>query len=170
MTPYRFLTTFAIPAPQEAVFEALSHLERWASYWPEMRTFAVTDEGGPDGIGRSVALIVRAPSGYVIGMQLTTERRDPPGRLDVVAEGDVTGRGSWRLMEDDGVTHGSYLWEVATTKRWMNVLAPVARPLFEWNHGRAIRSTLQGLATYLGVEPLHVTTNGHHRRQAAGVG
>lgn len=73
-------------------------------------------------------------------------------------------------MEDDGVTHGSYLWEVVTTKRWMNVLAPLARPLFEWNHGRAIRSTLQALATYLGVEPLHVTTNGHHRRQAAGVG
>ena len=34
------------------------------------------------------------------------------------------GTGVWRLFEQDGVTAVVYDWQVATTKRWMNLLAP----------------------------------------------
>jgi hypothetical protein len=27
-----------------------------------------------------------------------------------------------------------YEWNVATTKPWMNLIAPIARPVFQWNH------------------------------------
>jgi hypothetical protein len=32
------------------------------------------------------------------------------------------------------VTAVTYEWNVHTTRAWMNLLAPVARPLFEYNH------------------------------------
>ena len=35
---------------------------------------------------------------------------------------------------DGGSTRVRYDWRVKTTKPWMNLLAPVARPFFKWNH------------------------------------
>lgn len=165
MTPYRFLTTFAIAAPQRDVFHALAHLERWASEWSEIRTVAVLDGGQASGRDRSVALILRAPTGYVMAVHLTTARIESPTRIDVVADGDVVGRGSWQLREESGVTTGTYLWEVATTKRWMNWLAPVARRFFEWNHDRAMHHGMQALARHLRSELLAVTTTTTRRKQ-----
>jgi hypothetical protein len=28
----------------------------------------------------------------------------------------------------------TYDWNVGTTQQWMNVLAPILKPLFSWNH------------------------------------
>jgi hypothetical protein len=44
----------------------------------------------------------------------------------------------------------TYDWNVRTTKRWMNVLAPVARPAFEYNHNVVMRRGGEGLAQRLG--------------------
>ena len=40
-------------------------------------------------------------------------------------------------------------WNVATTKRWMNELAPLARPLFERNNDVVMRWGGEGLAGHL---------------------
>ena len=45
-----------------------------------------------------------------------------------------------------------YDWNVVTTKPWMNLLAPVARPLFKWNHDAVMNWGAEGLARRLGVE------------------
>ena len=39
-----------------------------------------------------------------------------------------------------------YEWHVQTTKRWMNLLGPVARPVFEYNHDVVMRWGGEGLA------------------------
>jgi hypothetical protein len=44
------------------------------------------------------------------------------------------------------MTHVRYDWIVDTTKRWMILLAPVARPLFAWNHHAVMRRGQEGLA------------------------
>ena len=43
-----------------------------------------------------------------------------------------------------------YEWNVATTKPWMNLLAPVARPIFEWNHDWVMGHGGEGIAKLLG--------------------
>lgn len=40
----------------------------------------------------------------------------------------------WRIEENDSYTIARYDWLVNTTKTWMNILTPIAKPLFEWNH------------------------------------
>ena len=65
------------------------------------------------------------------------------------ASGELTGTGHWRLYEQDGVTAVTYEWNVHTTKRWMNALAPVARPVFEYNHDVVMRWGGEGLARAL---------------------
>jgi hypothetical protein len=68
------------------------------------------------------------------------------------AEGDLTGRGRWRLFEQGGMTAVLYEWDVRTTKPWMNAVAPLARPLFERNHDVVMRWGGEGLARRLGAE------------------
>jgi hypothetical protein len=53
-----------------------------------------------------------------------------------------------------GVTAVLYEWHVGTSKRWMNLLAPLARPVFEYNHDVVMRWGGEGLARRLGVRLL----------------
>jgi hypothetical protein len=48
------------------------------------------------------------------------------------------------------VTAVLYEWNVRTTKPWMNAVAPLARPVFEWNHNWVMRNGGAGLAGLLG--------------------
>ncbi len=73
--------------------------------------------------------------------------------------GELAGIGRWRLFEQDGevpVTAVVYEWNVSTTKPWMNLLAPIARPLFEWNHDWVMRNGGAGLAKLLGCRLLAI--------------
>jgi hypothetical protein len=50
------------------------------------------------------------------------------------ASGELEGTGTWAFEEKDGITYVRYDWQVRTTRWWMNLVAPIARPFFEWNH------------------------------------
>ena len=68
------------------------------------------------------------------------------------------GRGLWRLSTDGSETIVRYDWSVETTKRWMNLLAPIARPLFEWNHNVVMSWGAKGLAERLGARVVEEKT------------
>jgi hypothetical protein len=69
-----------------------------------------------------------------------------------VAAGELEGFGLWRLAQRDDITIARYDWQVDTTKAWMNLLTPIARPIFAWNHDVVMRQGGEGLARLLGVE------------------
>lgn len=66
------------------------------------------------------------------------------------ASGELVGTGRWRLAERDGGTLVRYDWDVRIAKAWMNVLAPLARPLFELNHHAIMGWGGEGLGRLLG--------------------
>lgn len=70
------------------------------------------------------------------------------GRTDREAEGD------WPVdAHQRGWRHASpHYWDIRTTGRWTNVLAPVARPVFSWNHDELMREGGMSLARRLGVD------------------
>ena len=74
------------------------------------------------------------------------DRVDSPHEMEGSAEGELTGRGHWRLYEHAGVTAVTYDWNVRTTKSWMNLIAPLAKPIFEYNHNVVMRWGGEGLA------------------------
>jgi hypothetical protein len=57
---------------------------------------------------------------YVVGVD----------ELEAEATGELAGTGRWTLTAADGGTLVRYNWDIRTTRRWMNLLAPVARPVF----------------------------------------
>jgi hypothetical protein len=48
------------------------------------------------------------------------------------------------------VTAVLYEWNVRTTKAWMNLMAPLLRSVFEWNHDWVMRRGGEGIAQLLG--------------------
>jgi len=152
---YRFLTTWLLESPREPVWEAIYDQERWPEWWrgveeaTEVR--AGDDQGtGIDGVGSVSRLVWKSLLPYRVEFQVTTTRVEKPFLLEADAVGELSGVGRWRLYEQDGVTAVLYEWNVETTKAWMNLLAPVARPAFEWNHDWVMARGGEGIAALLG--------------------
>ena len=90
---------------------------------------------------------------YRVEFEVTTKRVERPHLMEGHAVGELTGTGRWRLFERDGVTAVLYEWNVSTTKAWMNLLAPVARPAFEWNHDWVMARGGEGIARLARLPP-----------------
>jgi len=85
----------------------------------------------------------------VFDLEVTQVER--PGRLAGQASGELAGTGVWTLTaEPGGVTIARYDWNVRTTRWWMNLLAPLARPLFKANHDLVMNAGAKGLCSLLG--------------------
>jgi hypothetical protein len=111
--------------------------------------------GGDAGqVGSRYRIAWRSRIPYDLAFEFTVRRVEAPELMEGDAVGELTGSGRWRLFEQDGVTAVLYEWNVRTAKPWMNVLAPVARPVFEYNHDTVMRWGGEGLARRLGTRLL----------------
>ena len=151
MPEYSLLTTWLLDSPREPVWEALHDQERWPSWW---RGVEVAEEISrpPDGadVGTVSRLVWRSLLPYRVEFEILTTRVERPALLEGRASGELAGTGLWRLYEQDGVTAVLYEWDVRTTKPWMNRLAPLLRPAFEWNHDWVMARGGEGIAALLG--------------------
>jgi len=154
MADYAFLTAWRVAAGRDAVFAVIHASEQWPEWWDGVDSVVKLEEGDPEGRGSVGRYVWRSALRYRLEFDMRITRVDRPHRMDGQAVGELTGTGSWRLYEDDGATAVLFEWRVHTTRRWMNALAPVARPVFRWNHDRLMRAGGRGLARRLGVELL----------------
>ena len=81
---------------------------------------------------------------------MRTVRVEPMSLIEGVATGELEGNGLWRFSADRTGTVVHYDWEVRTTNLWMNLLSPLARPLFKWNHDVVMGWGAEGLRKRLG--------------------
>jgi hypothetical protein len=86
---------------------------------------------------------------YELEFEFTVRELEEPSSMSGEAAGALAGTGHWRLYEQDGITAVTYEWDVRTTKPWMNLIAPLARPVFEYNHNVVMRWGGEGLARRL---------------------
>ena len=148
MADYNFVTRWFLRAPIERVFAELEAVEQWPSWWPGVLSVEVLAPGDP--IGKRTRNRWRSRLPYVLTFEAEVVRYEPPLRIELVARGELEGRGRWELSAERGGTRVVYHWQVATTRAWMNLLAPVARPFFKWNHDVVMRWGGEALARRLG--------------------
>jgi hypothetical protein len=108
------------------------------------------DPGGADRVGSRYEIEWRSRLPYPLAFEFTTDEVQRPRVMAGRADGELAGTGRWRLFEDAGVTAVLYEWNVRTTKPWMNLLGPVARPVFAWNHDAVMSWGGEGLARRVG--------------------
>jgi len=146
---YSFVTLWHIDAPINAVWDAIYHPERWTTWWRGL-THAVTMKPGDHlGVGSVYRFTWKGHLPYTLTVEMRTVRVEPLVALESLATGELEGRGVWQLVPQDHGTVVRYEWNVRTTKRWMNLLAPLARPLFRWNHNVVMRLGEEGLKRLL---------------------
>lgn len=150
MTHYRFETRWRLAAPLEEVYQALCQPSQWPTWWPGLVAVEPLGDGQASGIGRRFRYTWRSRLGYRLRFEVRVTRVQARRLIEAEAHGDVEGLGRWEFTERGAATEVRYLWQVKTTARWMNLLAPLARPLFAWNHHAMMRNGANGLARHLG--------------------
>ena len=154
------MTTWALAAPIEDVWQAIYETERWPEWWKGVkvaeRLHAVHDRGDDpgDGVGSIHRYVWRSRLPYDIEFRMQTRRVESPYMLEAEADGNLPGTGRWRLWQGGGATAVTYEWDVETTIAWMNAIAPIGRPVFHWSHDVVMRNGGRGLAQRLGVPVL----------------
>jgi hypothetical protein len=155
---YHFLSSYTLTSSPEALWPALMEVRTWPSSWKWLKRIDIVREAtAEDGVGAIYRNHVRAKTGY--GFVYTTEiaEVDDLRRIDVLSAGDIVGRGRFLLSaRPDGGTDVSFAWLVETPKWWMNLLAPIARPAFTWNHDYLMSDFGKGLAHHTGGELTNV--------------
>ncbi|HVY77580.1 MAG TPA: SRPBCC family protein [Solirubrobacterales bacterium] len=158
MADYSFLTTWLLEAPREQVWEAIYEQARWPQWWRGVEEAEEVRPGAPgDGVGTVSRMVWKSLLPYRVEFEVTTTRIERPHLMEGNAVGELRGVGRWRLYEQGNVTAVLYEWNVATTKAWMNLLAPLARPVFEWNHDWVMARGGEGLANLLDCRLLAAT-------------
>jgi hypothetical protein len=158
MASYSFLTTWAFgrPATIERVFDALHDAEAYPAWWKGVLAVDRLEQGDADGVGALDRYVWKSKLPYELEFQSRTVRVERPHLMEGQAFGELEGTGRWRLWEGrDGVCV-TYEWNVGTTRAWMNMLAPIAKPVFAWNHDYVMRGGGEGLGRLIGA-PLLLT-------------
>ena len=153
MARYRFLTTWLLDAPREAVWEVVHDVERWPDWWRGVEHVSKLRDGGENGLGSLFAQRWRSALPYTVSFEIETTGLERPLVLEGRATGELEGVGRWRFHEG-AATAVTYEWDVQTTRPWMNAVAPFGRPIFVWSHNLVMAWGGQSLARRLGVRLL----------------
>ncbi len=156
MARYSFLTTWILDAPREDVWQAIYEIERWPEWWRGVRRVECVERGAADGIGALYRHDWRSVIPYPVRFEARITRIEPRDLIEAEAHGELAGTGRWRFYGERETTV-TYEWNVRTTKPWMNLVAPVARPLFRWNHNVVMHQGGEGLSALLGATLVAVT-------------
>jgi carbon monoxide dehydrogenase subunit G len=171
MADYHCVSTWHLQAPIEQVWTVMNDVERLPAWHPAIQEAQTLAAGDADGVGRRVRLVIKGQLPTQLAFEATIARLDPRRELEPHAEGELAGSGRWLLDQKGEITTVRYLWDVRTTRPWMNLVAPIARPLFTWNTegvlleaGRGVLATWRCRWWTLGSLPRH------GRGPAAGMG
>lgn len=149
MAEYRFITSWQIEAPLQAVFDTILDSLHWSDWWPGVQAVEQLEQDDANGIGSLRRYTWKSLLGYGLRFDARAVRIAPPLVLEATVEGDLKGYGRWTFCHDRGVTTVCYEWDVHTTRHWMNWLSPVARGVFAYNHHVLMRRGAEGLAQRL---------------------
>jgi hypothetical protein len=145
LSDYTFVTRWTIPATVDCVWPELMTPERWPEWWRGVERVVLLRPGGSDQVGAVREYTWRSRLPYRLTFVLETTRIEPQRLIEGRASGELEGIGRWQLTAAGTSTQVRYDWQVRATKRWMQLLAPLARPLFAWNHDVVMEWGRQGL-------------------------
>ncbi|MGR9053332.1 MAG: SRPBCC family protein [Gammaproteobacteria bacterium] len=149
MTDFSLHTVWQIPAPVETVWPWLIRTETWPGWWRYVASVTELEAGTADGLFNKRRYIWRTCLPYELNLVMTVVGIQPLQAVTVEVAGDLSGTGRCRVAEVSDRTRVEFLWQVKTCKAWMNRLGGLARPVFEWNHGRVMKQGERGLIEQL---------------------
>ena len=151
MKPYALVTHWHIGAPIQRVWDTIFAVEEWPRWWRYVQAVNELRKGDARGIGAVRRFTWSSALPYCLSFEMNVTAVEAPRYMEAIASGELAGKGRWQLAPEGSTTRVRYDWTVMTTRRWMNIVAPLMRPVFRWNHGRVMAEGGRGLARHLGV-------------------
>ena len=143
---FRIVTRWIVEATIREVADVLADAERFPAWWGEVYPgIRVLKTGDARGIGRVIAVHSKGWLPYHLHWVGTLVESDAPRCWVIAAEGDLTGRGVWRLTQRGPTAEIEYDWRVRADRPLFRVLSPLLRPVFAWNHRWAMARGERGL-------------------------
>ena len=150
MADYQFVTDWKFEAPLERVWDEIKTMSRWPDWWSSVTRVELMKQGDADDIGSIRRITWKTALPYTLTFDSELVSIERFRRMEGRAFGELEGTGIWTFREAAAATHVRYDWRVRTTKTWMNLLAPIARPVFAWNHDKVMEAGAVGLKQRLG--------------------
>jgi len=153
MPDYEFVTIWDLNAPIEQIWEVIKHSETWNEWWKGVVRVVELKEGDDDGLGSIRRSTWKSALPYTLEFDSEIIRIERMKLIEARAFGELDGTGLWQFESlSETSTRVRYDWRVKTTKRWMNLIAPMARPFFTWNHNIIMGWGEEGLKRKLAAE------------------
>lgn len=155
---YEFATVWRFEAPVEKVWREIKASETWSDWWKGVLRVEELKPGDKAGLGKTIRSTWRSALPYKLIFDSEVVRLEELRLIEVRAFGELEGSGVWQFFpENENQTRVQYDWRVRTTKSWMNLFAPVARPFFRWNHNVIMNWGGAGLAQRLNCKLLEAS-------------
>jgi hypothetical protein len=140
MNFYRFDVSWTINRPRRAVFEALTDLARYPSWWRDY-----TEARQIDPVIVEFTLKAALPYKLVVTNRfITNDPLDTHFRLEL--GGDIVGWIDFDITDaPNGETAVHITQECEARKTLLRILAPIAKPAFRRNHAIVMRNGLKAL-------------------------
>jgi uncharacterized protein YndB with AHSA1/START domain len=150
LNQYTFLTTWRIPATPDEVWPLIANMATYPTWWGKVYK-EVQPIGNVAGlaVGNEYRIHSKGYLPYHLYFTVRIEALEPPHRVLISASGDFIGTGEWTVKPNGEMTEANLDWRISTGKSLLNLLAPVARPLFATNHNWAMQRGEEGLRAYL---------------------
>lgn len=150
MSEYEFTTVWRFAAPLRSVWREIKTTEDWPAWWRGVLGVEKLREGDGRGVGAIYRTTWKSALPYRLVFDSEIVRIEDYELIEARAFGELEGRGLWQFETDkEDQTRVQYDWRVRTNKRWMNLIAPLARPFFRWNHDVIMNRGGRGLAARL---------------------
>ena len=132
---YYFLDQWFIPQPIEKVWPHILDAAAYPGWWGEVYDQVTPlNDLPPDQVGAKTNVQAHGRLPYHIHFVGEVTRVEPPHKLGLKAEGDLTGTGLWTLSETEEGTAVSFEWIVQADKPILRLFSPILKPIFAWNH------------------------------------
>ena len=158
MTKFSFVSVWKLEAPLEPVWDALLRCEDWPSWWTGVVSVDVLSRGDANRVGFTSRQVWKSKLPYELKFQGSLTKVEPMTRVELMSQGELSGSGVMRFAQEGAITTFQYDWNVDTTKAWMNLLAPIAKPFFAWNHDIIMDWGAHGLAKKIGAKNVETST------------
>ena len=146
---YNFVTIWKIEAPLQDVWDVICDLENLPDWWKAVVRVKVLDREDSNGVGFLTEQTWKGVLPYKLSFISKTIAVDDFKSIELVASGDLDGRGKWTFNEEEGIVTVRYNWDVKTTQKGISYLAFLLKPLLAWNHDEIMRQGALGLANKL---------------------
>ncbi len=143
---YEFDYAGEINACPARVWQTLVDFQGWPAWWEGLER--IEPLGPVDSLARGsrIRSSWRGVLPYSLTFDAVVREIVPEKSLEFFVTGDLSGFGSCRLTPVNGNTYLGFSWQVAPTKLWFKMSAPIAHSVFRENHDHIMRQAARGLA------------------------